>query len=63
MLLRSATSIWPPGLEVNREWRFETFPFASTMSLPETRPIVISSLSKVSSLGSPPFSVSVSLII
>src|SRR5580692_12693078 len=32
------------------------------MSLPETRPIVISSLSKVRSLGSPFFSVSVSLI-
>src|SRR3954468_16641475 len=62
VLLRSATSIWPGLLTVNRECLFETFPLASTMSLPETRPIVISSLSKVRSLGSPFFSVSVSLI-
>src|SRR3954468_16395612 len=62
VLLRSATSIWPGLLTVNRECLFETFPLASTMSLPDTRPIVISSLSKVRSLGSPFFSVSVSLI-
>jgi len=62
VLLRSAISM-PAAIFVSRVCRFEMFPFASTMSLPETRPIVISSLSKVSTLGSPPFSVSVSLII
>ena len=53
----------PPSRFVSLVCRFEMFPFASTMSFPVTRPIVISSLSKVSTLGSPPFSVSVSLII
>src|SRR5258706_7851465 len=45
-----------------RECLFETLPFGSTMSLPDTRPMVTSSLSKESAFGSPPFSVMVSLI-
>src|SRR3569623_812081 len=43
-------------------WRFEMLPFASTMSLPCTRPILTSSLSIDRALVSPPFSVIVRLI-
>src|SRR3990172_6078565 len=45
------------SLKTMREWRLETFPLGRMMSLPWTRPIVTSGLSKSNRRCSPPFSV------
>src|SRR5689334_3151587 len=45
-----------PSLMTMREWRFDTLPLGRMMSLPCTRPIVISTLSNCSRRDSPPFS-------
>ncbi len=50
-----------PSLTTMRECLFETFPLGSTISLPLTRPIVTSVLSKVVVVDGPPFSLMVTL--
>ncbi len=46
-----------PSLSTTRECRFDTFPLGRMMSLPWTRPMVTSPLSKSRRFCSPPFSV------
>ena len=60
VLLRSTTKK-RPSCFTTREWRFDTLPLLSTMSLPGTRPTVTSSRSKSMRLGVPPFSVTISV--